>query len=154
MNTRKIIQLLLIILLAFILFKLSSCEAGQVDDLLQITANAESNDGKFLYGDGGKSLGRYHICAAVVIDYNRANGTVYKHTDLLDNEVSEKIGCWHAWQIVYILERRGIYSVARFCFVWNVGLSAIDKPLPTTHKNLIYRGIYEKYHLQNLWAQN
>jgi len=141
--------LIILVILVLILFLICrSCEikpteANEIDNLLPIIAMAESSYGLNLYGDNGKSLGKYQICEAVVIDYNRANGTNYKHSDLLKNEISEKIVRWHLKRIIRLLKRKGIYSKAKIVQVWNEGFIALKRPIPKSHKNKIYAGIYQ-----------
>ncbi len=138
-----LIKLFWIIVACAILILLTNLSyAGEVDDLLCVISRAESSGGKFLSGDGGKSLDAYHICAAVVIDYNRANGAAYKHTDLLTGSINEKIARWHVRRIIRLLKRKGIYSRAKVIQVWNVGFAALKRPLPKKHRNLVYNKIY------------
>jgi len=145
-TTESWLLLIITLIIALLCFFLSRCDvarADEINNLLPIIAKAESSGGKFLKGDGGKSLGKYQISKAVVIDYNRANGTNYKHSDLLKNEVSEKIAKWHARRIIKLLKQKKIFSTAKFCQIWNEGFVALKRPIPKSHKNKIYAGIYQ-----------
>jgi hypothetical protein len=138
---------LIIILIIGIVLSISikSCSADEVSSLLRTISLAESSYGMRPYGDGGNSLGKYHICAAVVIDYNRANGTNYKHKDLLDAGIDSKIARWHISRIIRMLKKRNIHSDAKVCQVWNEGFIAFKRQVPKKHKNLVYNKIYKDY---------
>ena len=137
--------LITLIIAVILLLVVRSCRAEEIADysvLLQIIASAESSHGKFLKGDNGKSLGRYHICKAVVTDYNKANGTNYKHKDLLSSAIDNKIASWHLRRIIRLLKIKKMYSKAKIIQVWNEGFIALKRKIPKTHRNKIYAGVY------------
>lgn len=61
---------------------------------LPTIAMIESSGGKHLFGDNGNSLGHYQIQASVVADYNKANGTKYRHKDMLIKKYADRVCHW------------------------------------------------------------
>jgi hypothetical protein len=118
---------------------------SQDDQLLSLIALAESSDGKYKTGDNGKSIGKYQIGRMVLSDYNAKHKTKYKLEDLCDDDISEKVARWHLNHIIKHLTAINKYSIAKVCQVWNEGYSALDRPIPKRHKNLIYDGVYLNY---------
>lgn len=69
------------------------CEAQAVD--MGKIALIESSGCKHLVGDNGKALGCYQLHEGVVLDYNRAHKTAYKHKDVMRQDIGLMIGKWY-----------------------------------------------------------
>jgi len=117
------------------------------EELLPLIAQAESSNGIYLYGDKNNSLGKYQISLKVLSDYNKTFQTNYTKNWLLIDENNEKVAIWHIRRIINALIKHNLcVCKAHICYLYNSGLSNINKPIPKTHKNLIYKKIFQEYY--------
>jgi len=115
--------------------------------ILPIIAQAESSNGMYLHGDKNHSLGKYQISLKVLADYNKTFQTNYTKNWLLVNENNKKVAIWHIRRIINALIKHNLcVCKAHICYLYNSGLSNINKPIPKTHKNLIYKKIFQEYY--------
>jgi hypothetical protein len=67
---------------------------GQGVDMDKI-AMIESSGCRQLVGDNGKALGCYQLHSGVVMDYNRAHKTAFKHKDVMNKAIGLRVADWY-----------------------------------------------------------
>jgi len=139
------IIVLIVLFLAFLFSRCDIAGAEEIDNLLKTISLAESSGGKFLKGDGGNSIGVYQISNICLKHYNQTHKTKYTKKDLYNEKINRKIARWYLNWLKEQLIKHNKFSIKRWIFAYNSGLSnALKKPIPKSHPNKIYTGIYKR----------
>lgn len=100
------------------------CHATPTIDL-QAIAMIESSNNPMAIGDNGKAYGLYQLHNSVVADFNRKNGTKYRHRDMLNKIIATKVASWYFnIEIPRLLKHYGIKSSLlniTLCYNWGIG---------------------------------
>lgn len=90
---------------------------------LGVIAKIESSGNPLAIGDNGKALGMYQLHKAVVIDYNKATGSNYKHKDMLNASIAYKVANWYFGDISRMLRHYGKpVTVENILTAYNMGI--------------------------------
>ena len=146
----SIILIILTWYLGFIFGIMGWCEEDTISEVLPIIAQAESSGNPNAVGSAGE-IGLYQISPILLSDYNNRlsrhrNSVKYEH--LFNENVNEMICRWQINNIISALKKHNLPTdIAHICFGYNFGIGNMLKyPIPTWHKNLIYRKVFKEYY--------
>ncbi len=95
---------------------------------LSAIAKIESSGNPLAIGDNGKAIGMYQLHKAVVIDYNKATGSNYRHKDMLDASIANKVANWYFGDLARMLRYYGKpVTVENVLTAYNIGIGKAVK---------------------------
>lgn len=121
----------LIIALVIVICPLQGAFGAELDNSVDMgkIAFIESSGCKNMVGDNGKALGCYQLHEGVVIDYNKAHKTAFKHKDVMNKAIGLRVADWYMNQKVpAMLKHYGKPdTVENRITAYNMGIGAVVK---------------------------